>query len=458
MLGINSIIGAGIFLTPGSVIKLAGTWAPLAYVLAGIFAAVLALVFATAARYVKTNGASYAYTTAAFGQRIGIYVGVTHAIAASIAWGALTSFFVSTFLEVVFPGQPWAEDSTVFGARTWTFLIFMTVLLIINLTGNKAIKWANGLSTIAKLTALSAFVVGGTWIIATQHINNYRSADHVYQPRTYSLFGAFDMGHSTAGALLMATIAALYVYTGFESIANAAEEMKDPDRNLPRAIPIALLAVAIIYTLTIVIGMLLGADKIATSSDTVRLTAAIGNDVFRGAILVGALISMFGINVAGSFGAPRLWTALSNEGILPRGLSARNRFGVPTRAFALTATLAVAFPLALQFDDSDLTGLAVIARFVQFLVVPVALLALARSNAPQWAAVRRGVLTDRILPIAALLITVLLAVSFDYRTIVLEKTGHPNTFSIVLLVVSFVLVPALAYGYYYRSLRKSGAQ
>lgn len=87
MLGINSIIGAGIFLTPGAVIKLAGPLAPLAYILAGLFAGVMALVFASAARYVRTNGASYAYTTAAFGQRVGIYVGVTHAITASIAWG-----------------------------------------------------------------------------------------------------------------------------------------------------------------------------------------------------------------------------------------------------------------------------------------------------------------------------------------------------------------------------------
>src|SRR4051812_21550001 len=91
MLGINGIIGAGIFLTPGSVIKLAGPLAPIAYISAGLFAGVRAIVFATAARYVKTNGASYAYTTAAFGPRLGIYVGVTHAITASIAWGVLAS-------------------------------------------------------------------------------------------------------------------------------------------------------------------------------------------------------------------------------------------------------------------------------------------------------------------------------------------------------------------------------
>ena len=161
MLGINAVIGAGIFLTPGAVIKLAGPLAPVAYILAGLFAGIMALVFATAARYVKTNGASYAYTTAAFGQRIGIYVGVTHAIVASIAWGVLASLFVATLLNVVFPQHNWAKDTELFSVKTLTFLIFIAVLLMINLFGNRAIEWANGISTVGKLSALSVFIIGG---------------------------------------------------------------------------------------------------------------------------------------------------------------------------------------------------------------------------------------------------------------------------------------------------------
>ena len=155
MLGINGIIGAGIFLTPGAVIKLAGPIAPLAYILAGLFAGIMAFVFATAARYVKTNGASYAYTKAAFGQRIGIYVGVTHAIIASIAWGVLASLFVSTLLKVVFPDKPWADDTELFSVKTLTFLVFIAVLLAINLFGNRVIAWANGISTVGKIFALA---------------------------------------------------------------------------------------------------------------------------------------------------------------------------------------------------------------------------------------------------------------------------------------------------------------
>lgn len=249
MLGINSIIGAGIFLTPGEVIGLAGPFAPMAYVLAGIFAGVVAIVFATAARYVRTNGASYAYTTAAFGRRIGIYVGVTHAITASIAWGVLASFFVSTLLRVAFPDKAWADAEQLFSVKTLTFLGFIGVLLAINLFGNRAIKWANGTSTVGKAFALSAFIVGGLWIITTQHVNNYATAWSAYSATPYSLLGVAEIGKGTFSSMALATIVALYAFTGFESIANAAEEMDAPDRNLPRAIPIAIFSVGAIYLL-----------------------------------------------------------------------------------------------------------------------------------------------------------------------------------------------------------------
>ncbi|OBJ82702.1 APC family permease [Mycobacterium asiaticum] len=456
MLGINAVIGAGIFLTPGAVIKLAGPLAPLAYILAGLFAVIMALVFATAARYVKTNGASYAYTTAAFGQRLGIYVGVTHAIVASIAWGVLASLFITTLLNVAFPERNWSNDTALFGPKTLTFLIFIAVLLTINLFGNKAIEWANGISTLGKVSALSIFIVGGLGIVVAGHVNNYAqsASPEVFHPAPYALFGFIEVGQSPMSGLVLATMAALYAFTGFESIANAAEEMHKPERNLPRAIPISILTVGTVYVLAVTVAMLLGSDKVVHSTKTVKLAAGIGNDAFRTVIVIGALVSMFGINVAASFGAPRLWTALSDTRTLPARLSQQNRFGVPMFAFVITATLALAFPLALRFDLQNLTGLAVIARFIQFIIVPIALIALARDTTGAHAEVKRNSFTDKVLPVAAVVISAALAVSFDYRTLVLTPDGGPNYFSIVLIAATFVVVPAAAYVHYYRTVKR----
>ena len=79
LLAINGIIGTGIFLSPAGVIKVAGTWTPLVYVLAGLFAGVLAVTFASAAKYVSENGSSFAYARRAFGDDLGFYVSASPA-------------------------------------------------------------------------------------------------------------------------------------------------------------------------------------------------------------------------------------------------------------------------------------------------------------------------------------------------------------------------------------------
>lgn len=75
LLAINSIIGSGIFLTPGSVVSRVGSKALLVYLIAASFAAILAITFAAAAKYVTKSGAAYAYSKAAFGENVGFYMG-----------------------------------------------------------------------------------------------------------------------------------------------------------------------------------------------------------------------------------------------------------------------------------------------------------------------------------------------------------------------------------------------
>ena len=86
LLAINAIIGSGIFLTPASVVQQAGSRALLVYFIAAIFAAVLAISFAAAAKYVTKSGAAYAYAKAAFGDKIGFYMGIVRYFSASVAW------------------------------------------------------------------------------------------------------------------------------------------------------------------------------------------------------------------------------------------------------------------------------------------------------------------------------------------------------------------------------------
>jgi hypothetical protein len=75
---------------------------------------------------------------------------------------------------------------------------------------------------------------------------------------------------------------------------------------------------------------------------------------------------------------------------------------------------------------------------------------LARDRSPAHAAVKRNAFVDRVLPVIAVALSVALAASFDYRTILLTPRGGANYFSIALIVITFVVVPAAAYVHYYR--------
>ena len=95
LLTINGIIGTGIFLSPGAVAKLVGDKAAMIYLAAAAFAAVLAVSFAAASKYVVKSGAAYAYSKAAFGDEVGSYVGITRVVSASIAWGVMATGVVT---------------------------------------------------------------------------------------------------------------------------------------------------------------------------------------------------------------------------------------------------------------------------------------------------------------------------------------------------------------------------
>lgn len=476
LLGINSIIGTGIFLTPGSVIRQAGTLAPLSYLIAAFFAIVLATVFASAAKYVKTNGAAYAYTTAAIGPNTGLYVGITRAVVGSIAWGTFATAVVKTLFEIF--GTNFVLNVTEQGKNMSAMniyyllglIVLMTVLLTINFLGNRIVELANNVTTIGKLSALAIFVLVGIVMILFMNVNQFHMAavpfdattkTGVYAYPSLVLFGTFEViGKSQLSGVIVATISALYAFTGFESIASASEEMKDPDRTLPKAIPVAIMIVAVTYLLVIIVGMFLGPEQIANSSDTVKLAAVFTNQILKLIIVIGATISMFGINIAASFSSPRIYLALADQHVLPTWVSKKTMSGVPVIAFVLTAVPAILFPVALQFNVTSLAGLSVISRFIQYLIVPIAVIIMAKSKKKQWEHIHRHQVTDFVLPIIAVIASLILISVYNYPSILFNvKEGQYqlsngwNVLSITFLLLMFVVLPILT-GLYYNVVGK----
>ena len=126
LLTINSIIGTGIFLSPGGVAKQSGSLAPFIYICAAVFAIILALTFASASKYTRESGAAYAYVRTAFGDNTGLYVGITRFVSASIAWGVMATGVIKTAFQIL----GYDAEQITFGMQTIGFIVLMIVLLL----------------------------------------------------------------------------------------------------------------------------------------------------------------------------------------------------------------------------------------------------------------------------------------------------------------------------------------
>jgi len=349
LLGINGIIGSGIFLVPGELMALVGP-ASMGIILIDMLLVIsLALCFAEAGGMFKKNGGPYIYAREAFGDFIGFEVGFMRWIISIIAWSAMAVGF-STALSTI-----WAPA----GEGIIKNIIAITIIVslgTLNILGVSISKYLNNIATIGKLIPLILFIVCGVFFIKG---NNYTPF--------------FDSDIYVSGSFGTAILLMFYAFTGFEGIAIAAEDMENPHKNIPKAIIITILIVSIFYLSIqgIVIGIL--GKTLATS--TAPLADAAGT--FLGTlgfiiVAIGTLISIVGINISASFIAPRSAVALAKDGLLPRILAQNSKYGTPYLAIILTVVLAI--PLVLTGSFTQLAVISVVSRFAQYIPTCAAIL------------------------------------------------------------------------------------
>lgn len=420
LLAINAIIGSGIFLTPGSVVQQAGSKALVVYLIAAIFAAILAISFAAASKYVTKSGAAYAYSKAAFGKKIGFYMGVLRYFSASVAWGVMAVGVIKSTISI-FGGNPNKAINVTIG-----FLILMAIITVINLFGQKVVKYVMNLATIGKLAALVLIIIAGVvLLITTGASSNLGQVDQLTQN------GQKIVPTLTTTTFVMSIVSAFYAFTGFESVASGSEDMKNPEKNLPRAIPLAILIIAVVY-----IGV-------------VAIAAIFNNEILRDVILVGALVSMFGINVASSFNAPRILEAMAREGQMSQALTKRTKNNFPIRTFFISVGLAILIPMAFEYNMVNLITLSAMVRFLGFIVVPLAVIQFYRGKAKEdILKANKSVMTDVIVPILSGVIVIFLLVEYNWKAQfgVVNAAGQVigvNWYAIAMMVFGFVLLPLI---------------
>ena len=440
LLAINSIIGSGIFLTPGSAVQQAGSKALIVYFIAAIFASILAVSFAAAAKYVTKSGAAYAYSKAAFGNNVGFYMGILRYFSASVAWGVMAVGVIKSTISI-FGGNPNKTMSVTIG-----FLILMAVITIINLFGQKVVKYVMNLATLGKLAALVLIIVAGVvLLIMTGASSNLNEVDQITQN------GQKIVPTLTTTGFVMAIVSAFYAFTGFESVASGSEDMKNPAKNLPRAIPLAIIVIAIVYIGVVAVAMVLDPKALMTTKQVVAIAAIFKNEILRDVILVGALISMFGINVASSFNAPRILEAMARENQFSKSLTKRTKNNFPIRTFFISVLLAILIPMAFEYNMVNLITLSAMVRFLGFIVVPLAVIQFYRGKTAESVLdAQKNIWTDIVVPILSIVLVIFLLVEYNWKAqfSVVNASGQVtgiNWYAIAMMIFGFIVLPLIMF-------------
>jgi len=353
---INTIIGAGIFGLPAKVHALIGTWSLVAFFACAMIISFIVVCYAEVASRFSATGGPYLYAREAFGPFVGFEVGWLYWIVRVTTFAANCNLLITYFGFFV----PQASQGTF---RVASISVVVLTIFVVNLIGVKQSAMMTNIFTAGKLIPLFVFVAVGIFFI---------------QPDNFTFDSVPEYGAFSSAVLLL-----IYAFVGFEVGVVMGGETKDPQRNTPFALFVALGVVAVLYILiqVVSIGTLPG---LAQSERPLADAGAIFLGTYGAAfITVGALVSILGNLNVGLLGSTRLLFAMSENGDLPSTLSRTHEsFKTPWVSILLTSVVI----LILTIFSTFLTALA-IATITRLLVYATTCLALPvfrrRGDAPE---------------------------------------------------------------------------
>lgn len=342
LLGINGVIGSGIFLLPSTLFAHAGWGSLLAILLAGAGTALIALNYAALAARIDGDGGAWLYAEQAFGDVAGFGTGWLAWFLGIITIAAEVAAFLTT-LGGLLPAvrTPWVHNVLAVG--------IIAILGIINLFGPRLLQFADNLASGFKITVLLLFIGVGAWAILRGGAPT-----------------AVTLKLPAGGGLMLAFTTAFYMFTGFSFLPTAAHDMRNPSKVLPRALLIIMAGVTAVYlfvqTVTI---MTLGEHVVGASLPVATAFGQLIGSVGRALMLSGMLVSILGVALAVSFAAPVGAAALATDKqLLPAVIGRTNKDGAPV--VAITVTTVAAALLILSGGYLFLVALIVLVSFLQY--------------------------------------------------------------------------------------------
>lgn len=344
-IGINGVIGGGIFLLPGQVASLAGNKSLLAYLLAGIIAILIGLAFAEASSMFTKTGGSMVYVEKAMGKTIAFTVGWMGWLTFVIGWASLSNGLVSYIIALIPSIAPYK----------YIIIISLVVLLCsLNSFGVRKGSWTIVFFSIVKLIPLTLLVIWGLFTLSHTPL-------HIGQIDSAKNFGK-------------AVLVLIFAYGGFEMATIPQGEMVNPRKSAAIGVLGTLIGVTLFYMLIQLAAQHL--DPTLATSNAPLANAGKAMFIGGGTIMtIGAVLSIFGTKSGVALSSPRILYALSlNRSLPPVFAKIWPKFQTPIVAIWTTGILVIILACTGTFQHLILLNVA--ARLYEYLMVCIAVLVL----------------------------------------------------------------------------------
>jgi Gamma-aminobutyrate permease and related permeases len=374
LFGINCLLGAGIFITPGKAYALLGVNLFWVLAICSIIAIVMALVFAEMAGIFTKTGGVYIYASAAWGPFIGFNIGFIRFLAACVALSVQVAALPSIFTSALHIHFSTVESVSI-------SIIFAFILCAINLISVKVVSFFTRLSSWLVLATLIGCIIVSFTHFQISNLTSISGLVSAVDEQPVPVLGEPTSAQFSAGFLLL-----FYALVGFENIGVAAQDMENPTRDVPRAIIAVLLTVSLIYFLLFasILGSM-GGDALLHSENSVADSVGmiLGTEG-RLIISLGSLIALFGIGLAMCFAGPRNLVPLALDRFLPESAGANNIRGVPAKSIIIMLGVTIFFVVIANLMSAQafvlLVQVATVCRLLQYLVVAIGIFSIRKQK------------------------------------------------------------------------------
>jgi APA family basic amino acid/polyamine antiporter len=402
LLGIGCIIGTGIFVITGVIAATsAGPAIILSFILAGIACALAAFCYAEFSSSIPVSGSVYTYTYATLGELVAFLIGwdlmleyVIALAAVATGWSAYFQSLIAGFglhVPALFSSAPGSGTGGVVNLPAMIIILLITALVS---RGVKESTRLNNIIVFIKIGIVLLFVFVGVKYV---------------KPDNWTPFMPFGLNGVVTSA---ATV--FFAYIGFDVIANASEEVKRPQRNMPIGIVASLAICTLLYVVvSLVLTGMVPYSKLNVGDPVSFALHFVGQNSIAGIISVGAILGITTVLLALLYSQIRLTYAMSRDGLLPKVFAkVHPKFQTPFKNTWLTGFIAAG--IAGFVDLTTLAHLVNMGTLAAFTLISIAVIVL-RKKQPNLKASFRVPFVP-VLPVISALLCIYLSLSLPRIT------------------------------------------